>query len=158
VNTSIGGVDMGTDPQTGFVRKLWDMIQNQAKRLFDNEMSLDNRRSAVRECIDALDTPVAQHYVTEVFDGFVIYSVEPGPQAQNQVGAAVKLYKRDYTLDENGNCTLSDQIQEVKCEVNYVPVAPVTNEEIKIITQNLTGNTNVIAAQKAARIFANLMN
>src|SRR5574340_1043595 len=96
-----------------------------------NELSLDDRRTAVVRSIYSMDGPTQDNMVVAVFNDKVVYETRPGPQSNS--GMSTKMYERGYAINDQGVVTLSDEITEVKREVNYVPV---TNEEAGNIKSN----------------------
>jgi len=83
------------------------------------EPSHEDIRVKLQQAIDGLDQapvtmPALVHYVKEVYDDYFIYA-QDGPDGQ-------KLFKRGYSIDDNGQIKLKDKIDEVRQETRYVPV------------------------------------
>lgn len=86
------------------------------------EMSHEDLRSRVQTAIDTLDNRSWSHIVKAVFDDNVVYeAIALNPSGGP--GGSSQLYRRGYTIDENEEVTLKDDVEEVRKEVNYVPVA-----------------------------------
>ncbi len=101
---------------------LLDIHREKAHSIIDNEMSLDEKRQKVARAIYVMDGPTQDNMIEEVYNDYVVYTVRPGPQSIPS-GTIPKMYKRNYSISENGEVTLGDEIQEVRKETNYVPVA-----------------------------------
>ena len=89
----------------------------------DNEMELTTILRGVQKALDALDSATAIHFAEAVYDNSVVYKAVPGEQVSN---GETKMYQRSYTVDNDGNVTLADDVQEVRkngtvgeCEICY---------------------------------------
>lgn len=110
----------GEEVDKNFAVNMAGKFNREAQRLLANEMSMSDTVSCVARCVYQMDGPTADNYVEGVFSDHVIYRVEPGPQSVP--GTPTKMYKRGYTMDDNGRCTLDNDMVEVRRETNYVPV------------------------------------
>lgn len=119
------------EEEQGVFKKLLGKVNSFVQHLLGNEMGMDEKMQKVRRAIYAMDGPMMDNYVQEVYDDYVVYECRPGPQSSP--GSGTKLYKRGYSLGENGEIELDNEVQEVKREVSYVPVA---NTEAVHITGN----------------------
>lgn len=94
--------------------------------LISNEHSYENKRRAVQKSLDALDNQTQVHYMSALYDDYVVYEVGPGSQSTTPFSE--KLFKRGWTMDENGGVSLDDKVEEVRQEVSYVGI---TKNEMK---------------------------
>lgn len=126
------------------------MINNfiaKVKSLLSNDLSLDLKEKAIRNAIYAMDSPTKDHAVQDIFDTYVIYM--EGPGRQSPAATFSKMYKRAYSIDDQGNVTLGSDVLEVKKVVKYEPVVNAEPEG------NTGPETKVDLAKKAAELFAN---
>jgi hypothetical protein len=105
-------------------RVLWDVAKrtahaarvSDALRAQESELSLDARRQAVQDAVSAwakpAPSPAAGGYAwcVDVFDDYVVFRAEGGD-----------LYRVNYTLDADGNATLSGEPEPVKQVTQYEP-------------------------------------
>lgn len=69
---------------------------------------------ALQNALDNMDNGDAIHYLEALEETTFVYRVE-------MRNGEKKFYKRSYTF-ANGNVTMGDQIEQVKREVNYIPI------------------------------------
>lgn len=127
------------------------MINNfiaKVKSMLSNDLSLDRKERAIRDAIYAMDSPTKDHAVHDIFDTYVIYT--EGPGRQSPAGIFSKMYKRAYSIDDQGNVTLGSDVLEVKKVVKYEPVVNAEPEG------NTEPETKVDLAKKAAELFNQL--
>jgi hypothetical protein len=87
------------------------------------EMGHDELRSQLQQAVDALDNPGWHHFVREVFDDHFIYEAfGTNPSETLSVVRVSKLYKRGYTVQDNGAVSLSGDPTEVIKKTEYVPL------------------------------------
>ena len=122
VRANKAGGDMAENEEKGFFKNLLVKANSVYKRWTENEMSLDDKSTAIRRAIYTLDTPTQDNYIKSIYDDFVVYECQPGHQSVPGSSAPRKTYKRNYTIDENGKVTLGDDVVEVKEETVYTPV------------------------------------
>lgn len=117
------------------------------------EMSHDDLRSALCRAVYALDNAAWDHYVVDVYDGWLVYKANArisNDPSVAVVSPATKLYKRTYSIDaQTGAATLADDAQEVREETNYVPVTANQSGEIGS-PEASTAAGNVAQAKKEA--------
>jgi hypothetical protein len=127
-NADEGGKETDMKGSGGTTGRLRTILNNVAEALGlkVQEMSLDDRRTAIRNAVYALDNTSWSHYIVEVYDSWLVY--EANAKSSNDPSAVMpspstRLYKRSYTIDaQTGAATLSDDAQEVREETSYVPV------------------------------------
>ena len=87
--------------------------------------------SKIQQQLDAMDNDYKIHFLEEVYDdGTMIYRVE------NRESNSTKLYKRGYSVNDDGSIDFEDEPVEVNKQVNYVEVTGPQNQE-----QNTNQNT-----------------
>jgi hypothetical protein len=101
--------------KTSKLKDFW----NNFKEFFTTETSHEDKRQALQTMVDALDNSNWFHYVKAVYDDFFVYSAQP---ANPSTGNSAKLWKQPYTIKENGEVELGDDITEVKEVVDYEPI------------------------------------
>jgi|GEM_PF-3305428 len=105
---------------TGFVSSLAAKMGLGVRTL---EMSHEDLKSRVQAAIDALDNQSWSHIVKAVFDDNVVYEAIALNPSGGGSGVSSQLYRRGYTVDDDEKVVLTDDAEEVRQEVNYVPVA-----------------------------------
>lgn len=156
------------EQERGFFSTMLSKANSLLQRIMGNELSLDGKMSAIRRAIYAMDGPTQDNSVEAVFDTYVIYTTNPGPQSP--AGISSKMYKRGYSVDGQGNVTLANDVQEVNKVISYNPVTNESEErpngdgvDTKLNLQTDAGegshspkrNEALSAAQRAAKIFKN---
>ena len=88
----------------------------------------------------------------------MVYECRPG--SQSGTGATTKMYRRSYTIDEAGVVTLGDDMEEVRKELNYVPVtAPTGNENNSHVEETQTKeDTPMVNAERVTKVNALISN
>jgi hypothetical protein len=108
-----------------------------------NEASFEDTQRALQAKLDALDSPTSFHYLRKVYDDSFIYEVGPGPESSGTPHR--KLYRRGYSMAENG-VELSDDTAEVREETNYIAIQNETRkEEVKTMSDCKTKVNELIA-------------
>lgn len=113
-----------------FVEKVRIVVNDIVARLGlqTGEASHDELRGKLQRALDALDNAGWVHFIREVFDDNVVYEASGrNPNETGSLAPVSLLYRRNYTVDENGEVTLSDDAQEVREQKEYVPVSNATN-------------------------------
>lgn len=87
------------------------------------EMSHEDLRSRVQTAVDTLDTSSWVHVVKAIFDDNVVYEAIALNPSAGAIGGASQLFRCGYTVDSDEKVTLKENVEEVRKEVNYVPVA-----------------------------------
>jgi hypothetical protein len=119
-----------------------------------NELSLDDRRTAVVRAVYAMDGPTQDNMIVACFEDSVVYETRPGPQSA--AGTPVHMYKRGYSIDTNNVVTLGNEIEEVRREVKFVPVA---NEEEEVeIKGNEFKTKEVVNMERKQKVDALIAN
>jgi hypothetical protein len=92
--------------------------------LTDNEASHEEMRARLQRAVDALDNEGWLHFVRAVYDSFFVYEARGNNPSETGASRVSKMYKRGYSVNEDsGEVTLANNAQEVREEINYVPVA-----------------------------------
>lgn len=87
------------------------------------ELSHEDLKSRVQVAIDGLDNRSWIHVVKAVFDDVVVYEAMSISPSEGSPGGSPQLYRRGYAVDADEKVTLQDDVEEVRREVSYVPVA-----------------------------------
>jgi hypothetical protein len=85
--------------------------------LQNNERGYRELSSTIQSKLDAMDTDVRIHFLEELYDDSFIYRIsrrEEGNAPRNQ------LYRRGYTVNEDGSVTFAEEVTPVTKEVSYV--------------------------------------
>jgi len=78
----------------------------------------------IQQQLDAMDNDYKIHFLEEVYDdGTMIYRVE------NRESNSTKLYRRGYSVNDDGSIGFEDEPAEVNKQVNYVEVTGPQNQE-----------------------------
>jgi len=85
-------------------------------------LSYNEIRSQVQAEIDKLDSSSYMHYLVDIYEDYFIYEAIPMPTGQP------KLYKRNFSFNDNGEISVSDEISEVVKKITYNPKQ---NKEVK---------------------------
>lgn len=153
-NKESGGSDM---EKKNFLQKMLATVNSAVQLVLGNELSMGEKVDNVRRAIYAMDGPTMDCLVEAIYDNEVVYEVRPGPQSVP--GTTAKMCRRGYTIGEDGVVVLSNEIEEVRKEISYVPVSneesTVVNVDEKIKTAGIVKPSSVIAAQRAAKIYSN---
>lgn len=89
--------------------------------LSDNEASHGDIRTKLQPIVDSWDNALLLHYIVDMYDDYFIYCAES--RSESPPPFISKLYKRNYTLNENEEIVLSNEAVEVRKEKMYIPVA-----------------------------------
>jgi len=84
------------------------------ERIIDNELSHGQIRSNLQRAIDKLDNPMNVHYVIEIYDDYLIYE-----SMSRSEGGETKLYKQTYSVKENEEVELGEEVEEVRQVVSF---------------------------------------
>lgn len=128
-------VDEAANQKGGPVEKLKALVRSVAAAvgLRVQELSHEELRSKIQRALDALDNPGWLHFVRDVYDDSVVYEARGNnPNETGSPGAVVKLYRRGFSVDEDGQVELKDDAEEVKEQRTYVPVeneSAISNED-----------------------------
>ena len=137
-NSPQGGEDMKTSVP-GKIKILLAQIGN-ALGLISNELSHEDLRSKIQGVLDGLDNQGWIHFVRTIYDNFVVYEARGNNPNEGIVTPGQgKLYKRGYTVDDQDNVTLTSDAQEVREEINYIPVV---NDSVKVLKPDKKVNLN----------------
>ena len=71
--------------------------------------------SNIQEKLNAMDTDMRLYFLTDVYDDFFVYEVR-----SREGGAGPKMYKRDYTVNEDDSIVFAEEPAEVRKKVTYV--------------------------------------
>jgi hypothetical protein len=85
-----------------------------------NEVSHEQLRSKLQAHLDALDNEGWIHYVRDVYDNYFVYAARTNNPSEGT--NTEKLYKQDYTANDDGEVTISGDPAEVTEKIEYVPV------------------------------------
>jgi hypothetical protein len=118
INSERGDNMEGDGKIKQFVGRLLSMISNVG-------VSLDAKREAVCKAVKEANKN-NDTYIVEVFDDHIVFEVYHLTPMAEMTHPSPKLYTIDYTIDKDNNITFTGDPEEVKREINYVPV---TNEE-----------------------------
>lgn len=152
-NNKEGGT-MKNNEEKGFFQNLLAKANRAVQTLLGNEMSLDDRTSAVYRAVYRMDGPTADNYVQSIYEDTVVYECRPGPQSSSST--TPKLYRRSYTIDEAGVVTLGDDMQEVRKELTYVPVP--TGNETQIENTNTKEEPVMVSEERKTKVNALIAN
>lgn len=83
-----------------------------------NEVGYVEIRQLIQRKLDSMDTETRVHYLRELFSNFFIYEVT----IRDAEVEGPLLYKRFYTVQEDGGIEFTGEPQRVKREVNYIIV------------------------------------
>jgi len=111
--------------KSGLKEKLKALIRSVADAvgLHVQELSHEELRSKIQHALDAMDNPGWLHFVREVYDDSVVYEARGNnPSETGQPAPIVKLYRRGFSVNEEGEVALKDDTEEVREEKTYVPV------------------------------------
>lgn len=142
--------------QVGFFKTLAQKAHSLYQRMLGNEMSLDDRTSAVYRSIYAMDGPTADNYVQSIYEDTVVYECRPGSQSSS--GATTHMYRRSYTVDASGVVVLGDDMVEVRKELNYVPIAVPTGNENPQNEETQKEDTPMVNATRVAAVSVLISN
>lgn len=118
-------IDEAANQKSGAMEKLKNLVRSIASTvgLRVQDLSHEELRSKIQRVLDALDNPGWLHFVKDVYDDSVVYEARGNnPNETGSPAAVVKLYRRGFSVDENGQVELKDDAEEVKEERTYVPV------------------------------------
>lgn len=87
------------------------------KSFFGNDQSMTEKVSAVRAAVDEMDGHGQVHYLVEVFEDSAIY--ENGGT----------MYKRNYSIGEDGKATFTSDPEPVRMEKEFVPLGDSSDDE-----------------------------
>lgn len=68
----------------------------------------------IQSKLDGMDTDTRMHFLEEMYDDFIVYRVD-GQGGQ-------KLYKREYSVNDNGSVEFGNEPKEVRQKVEYVEI------------------------------------
>jgi len=71
--------------------------------------------SLIQTKLDAMDTDLKSYYTENVYDDYFVYSV----RSRDPV-IPPKMYRRDYSVNDNGELTFAEEPTEVRKQVTYV--------------------------------------
>ena len=74
--------------------------------------------SLIQTKLDAMDTDLKSYYTENVFDDYFVYSVR-----SRESGTPAKMYKRGYSVNDNGELTFAEEPTEVRKQVSYVALS-----------------------------------
>jgi len=118
-------VDEVANQESWAMQKLKGLIRSMARAvgLTVQELSHEELRSRIQHALDALDNAEWRHFVRDVYDDSVVYEARgTNPNETGSTAMVMKLYRRGFSEDENGQVELKDDAEEVKEERTYVPV------------------------------------
>ena len=95
--------------------KLPDKVQYLADLVANAELGYREVMDTIQNKLDAMDTDLRVHYLTDVHDDYFIYSVR-SREGSNQP----LMYKRDYTVNDDGSIEFAEEPTEVRKQVTYV--------------------------------------
>lgn len=156
-NKENGGQDM--EMKKSFLQKMLSTVNSAVQHMLGNEITLGDKLDGIRSAVYTMDGPTMDCLIEAVFDDEVVYTVRPGPQSPP--GTPTKMCRRKYSVAEDGTVALSNEVENVRKEVNYVPVAneseaektTTTNAELKIVDSIKEDAPMVAAAKRAASIY-----
>ena len=102
--------------------------------LYSNEsMTDDELRQSLQKAVDALDNNEFVHYVEAIIpdENKVIYRADPRSTGGGLVSSG-KMFRRGYTMDQNGSATLSGEPEEVRRKITYLKVQEKGEEEMAL--------------------------
>jgi hypothetical protein len=113
------------------MKKILQMLQRGASQwLRDNEASFGAIREQLSQWIERQNSTDRYNWVEDVFqDYFVHEQLMIDPVTQKTLSS--KMYKRTYSVDANGIVKVNEDPTEVVQKVEYVPVEPTVNSNIK---------------------------
>ena len=117
------GCGLFANTVAGIKALLKNMLPGYSTRLVNEDISHDELRGKLQAQINTLDNPGWEHYVVAVYDAFFVYqALGTNPNEINSVQPVAKLYKRSFTLKDNGDVELGADPVEVKEVREYKPV------------------------------------
>jgi len=125
--------------KSGLKEKLKALIRSVADAvgLHVQELSHEELRSKIQRALDAMDNPGWLHFVREVYDDFVVYEARGNnPSETGQPAPIVKLYRREFSVNDKDEVTLKDDTEEVREEKTYVPVENVSTTKANTKANN----------------------
>lgn len=113
------------------MKKILQMLQRGASQwLRDNEASFGAIREQLSQWIERQNSTDRYNWVEDVFqDYFVHEQLMIDPVTQRTLSS--KMYKRTYSVDANGVVKVNEDPTEVVQKVEYVPVEPTVNSNVK---------------------------
>lgn len=117
---------------------MWGQVKNMLTLLpwFNQEVSHDEIRDMLEQAMIYEKGDAMRFMIRERYDDYFVYQeADPGGE-----GFTGRMFKRQYTIDENRNVTLGDQ-EEVRKVVSYEPVTNEGNEG-EAPVNNDTSNNN----------------
>ena len=72
----------------------------------------------IQSKLDGMDTDIKSYYLEDVYDDYFVYTVR-----SREGGTPSKLYKRGYTVNENGELAFEEEPSEVRKQVSYVTLS-----------------------------------
>lgn len=129
------------------MRKILNKIGETVSGLMNNETSYEDIGLQLRQWADKQDTVERINWVRDVYDGYFVHEVSVrDPATGNRI--ANKLYRRSYSINDNGQVEIGDDPVEVVEKKEYVPVETPnaninTNQEEK---QNMKKKEEMVSA------------
>jgi len=119
----ISTLNEGVESQKG-LKALFTRVYAKLSSVFGElkaqEMSYNDVITKLQVSLDSMDSPTAINYIKAVYDDYFIYEVRPGEQA---TGVERKLYKRKYTIKDNGEIEMDNELVPVIQQIDYVELS-----------------------------------
>jgi len=127
--------------------------KDQNKYLRSNQVSgsYQDRMSRVQRTLDAMDTEDKIHFLVDLFDESLVYRVD------NMESGSNKLYKRSYSIGDNGQVTFGEDRTEVVEKTEYVSTEEEEETTNNTQTQNKKGGEKTMGKheEKVEALIAN---
>lgn len=123
--------DLEVSQEESFMKKALKKVAATINAFLGNQTSHEDIGAQLREWADKQDTVERINWVRDVYDNWFVHEVSIRNPA---TGARVanKMYRRSYTVDDNGQVSITDDAVEVIEKKEYVPAEnpPAANKDV----------------------------
>lgn len=88
-----------------------------------NEIGYSELRNIIQAKLDRMDDDTKVNFLEDIFDGYIIYRVEPRGQDRPVSPEIKNLFKRNYTAADDGTVEFTGESQPVIKRVSYDPAS-----------------------------------
>jgi len=88
-----------------------------------NEIGYSELRNIIQAKLDRMDDDAKAHYLEDIYDGYIIYRVEPRGQDRPVSLETKNLFKRNYTAADDGTVEFTGESMPVIKRVSYDPAS-----------------------------------